>query len=330
VAQWYGVRVFTDAAANHAPLPDQAILHAILRSEEQAGRTDPYRHVAALLHLIAVRENEAPVSLTPALLHGTSSSLLHNEGRSGTSSSRREVDRVSVDRFGTLLYGIGEAAGYLAVPPSTLTNWAYGYERRRAGARGPEAKPIITAVRPHQRDAPAVPFIGLAEAYALAAFRSAGVPMQRIRPAIDALSSQLGLEYALASKRLYTDGAEVLYDYARHAGDTPEGESARELVVVRNSQRVFSEVVDLYLRRIDFARDGYAQLIRLPQYRVAEVTVDPDHAFGRPRFSNGGASVDDVIDLFRAGEPVDAVAGEFGLSRDEVEDAIRVATRAAT
>ena len=84
-----------------------------------------------------------------------------------------------------------------------------------------------------------MPFVGLAEAYALAAFRSAGVPMQRIRPAIDALGRELGLEHALASKRLYTDGAEVLYDYARHAGNTPEGESKRELVVVRNNQRVF-------------------------------------------------------------------------------------------
>jgi uncharacterized protein (DUF433 family) len=36
-----------------------------------------------------------------------------------------------------------------------------------------------------------------------------------------------------------------------------------------------------------------------------------------------------VIDLFRAGEPIDAVAEEFGLSRAEVEDAIRVATREA-
>jgi hypothetical protein len=52
------------------------------------------------------------------------------------------------------------------------------------------------------------------------------------------------LEHALASRRLYTDGAEVLYDYARLAGDTPEGESARELVVVRNGQRVFAEIVD--------------------------------------------------------------------------------------
>jgi uncharacterized protein (DUF433 family) len=153
--------------------------------------------------------------------------------------------------------------------------------------------------------------------------------MQRIRPAIGALHSELGLEHALASRRLYTDGAEILYDYAQHAGDTPEGESARELVVVRNNQRVFAEVVARYLRRVDFAPDGYAQLIHLPQYRVADVTVDPDHAFGRPRFARGGAGLDEVIDLFRAGEPVDTVAEEFGLSRDEVEDALRVTTRAA-
>lgn len=236
---------------------------------------------------------------------------------------------VSVDRFVTLLYGIGEAAGYLDVPPSTLATWAYGYERRRAGGRTAIVGPIVTAVRPERASDPAVPFIGLAEAYALAAFRHAGVPMQRIRPAIDVLAGELGLEHALASRRLYTDGAEVLYDYAKHAGDTQAGEYARELVVVRNNQRVFTEVVDLYLRRIEFATDGYAQLIRLPQYRVADVTVDPDHQFGRPRFTHGGSAVDNVIDLFRAGEPVDAVAEEFGLSRDEVEDAIRVATRAA-
>jgi len=45
--------------------------------------------------------------------------------------------------------------------------------------------------------------------------------MQRVRPAIDVLARELGLEHALASRRLYTDGAEVLYGYARHASDTP-------------------------------------------------------------------------------------------------------------
>jgi len=50
---WYGVRVFTDAAPDDAqPPPD---LSALLACEERAGRTDPYRQVAALLHLIARR-----------------------------------------------------------------------------------------------------------------------------------------------------------------------------------------------------------------------------------------------------------------------------------
>ncbi|MFF2807983.1 class I SAM-dependent methyltransferase [Streptomyces sp. NPDC058000] len=55
VRQWYGVRVFTDAAPSDAALPDAATLDAVLRCEERAGRTDPYRRVAALLHLIAER-----------------------------------------------------------------------------------------------------------------------------------------------------------------------------------------------------------------------------------------------------------------------------------
>ncbi|NHI10097.1 methyltransferase [Streptomyces sp. KO7888] len=50
---WYGVRVFTDTASDGAPAP--ADLDALLAAEERAGRTDPYRAVAALLHLCGVR-----------------------------------------------------------------------------------------------------------------------------------------------------------------------------------------------------------------------------------------------------------------------------------
>ncbi|MER5531435.1 methyltransferase domain-containing protein [Streptomyces sp. NPDC002677] len=50
---WYGVRVFTDTAADGAEPP--AGLETLLAAEERAGRTDPYRAVAALLHLCGVR-----------------------------------------------------------------------------------------------------------------------------------------------------------------------------------------------------------------------------------------------------------------------------------
>jgi SAM-dependent methyltransferase len=50
---WYGVRVFTDTAADDTAVPDD--VEALLAAEERAGRTDPYRRVAALLHLCGVR-----------------------------------------------------------------------------------------------------------------------------------------------------------------------------------------------------------------------------------------------------------------------------------
>jgi SAM-dependent methyltransferase len=50
---WYGVRVFTDTAADGAGVPDD--VETLLAVEERAGKTDPYRGVAALLHLCGVR-----------------------------------------------------------------------------------------------------------------------------------------------------------------------------------------------------------------------------------------------------------------------------------
>ncbi|GHH74441.1 methyltransferase [Streptomyces sulfonofaciens] len=53
LAAWYGVRVFTDTAPDDAVPPEDP--ERLLAAEERAGRTDPYRRVAALLHLCGVR-----------------------------------------------------------------------------------------------------------------------------------------------------------------------------------------------------------------------------------------------------------------------------------
>ncbi len=171
-----------------------------------------------------------------------------------------------------------------------------------------------------------MPFIGFAEAYVLAAFRRAGVPMQRIRPAVEVLSSGIGIEHALASERLYTDGAEVLYDYASAEGDEDLG----GLTVVRTNQRQFQEVVRDYLKRITYGEDGWASRVRLPIYGRADVVVDPRRAFGMPVVVHGGARVEDLVDRFVAGDTIADIADDFGVPETEVEDVVRVATRAAT
>ncbi len=52
---WYGVRVFTDNVGNEVELPPAEELERLLAAEDRAGRTEPYRRVAALLHLCGVR-----------------------------------------------------------------------------------------------------------------------------------------------------------------------------------------------------------------------------------------------------------------------------------
>jgi uncharacterized protein (DUF433 family) len=218
------------------------------------------------------------------------------------------------------LYSVSEAARYLGVSRSTFSTWADGYVRGRAG-RLVVGEPVITALPPGPPGQPRVPFIGVAEGYVLQAFRRAHVPLQRIRPALARLNEEFGLAHVLASQRLYTDGAEVLWDYAEGEGDTPEARSARQLVVVRNGQRVFSEIVEDYLQQVSFADDGYAQRIRLRRYGHADVILDPRFGFGHPTFVHGRARVDTVFGAIRAGESIDAVARDYGIPLDELRDA---------
>lgn len=99
--------------------------------------------------------------------------------------------------------------------------------------------------------------------------------------------------------------------------------------MVRNGQGVFNEVVASYLRRVEFGSDGYARLIRLPAYEIAELVVDPERSFGQPVFARGGARLEDALSMFRAGESLDVVAEEYGIPIDELEDTVRIATRTA-
>ena len=229
------------------------------------------------------------------------------------------------DRFTVPLYTLSEAATYLRVPRATLTTWADGYEhhrRDRAVARTVSGAPVITAVDQAHRGHARLPFIGIAEAYVLNAFRQAGVPMQRIRPSLNWLVEHVG-PHALASKNLYTDGAEVLWEFAQQTGqDSPDAAFARGLIVPRSGQYVFKEIVEHYLRQISFADDNYANVIRLPRYQHANVVLDPKRGYGQPVFGNSGIRVADAIGPLRAGESFDAVAEDYGVPVSELRDAL--------
>jgi uncharacterized protein (DUF433 family) len=205
------------------------------------------------------------------------------------------------------LYTLAETAQYLGVPYSTLQTWV-----RPAGER----VPLVTSL-PREGYEASIPFIGFAEAFVLQAVRRAGVPRNRIRPGVEAVRTELGIEHALASQRLYTDGAELLVRYT----------GGEELEVARNRQRQLSETVRNQLELITYGGDGYAARIHLPDYGPAEVIVDPAVAFGAPVMLTSGARVQDLVDRFWAGESVGAIAADFDMGTDKVEAVIRAQTK---
>ncbi len=240
-------------------------------------------------------------------------------------------------RFHTPLYTLAEAARIVDVHPTTMSYWLRGYKRCGTDGQPPiTRKPVITSLSEKYNDRTgrtreaSIPFIVLAESLVLAALRRSGVPMQRIRPALEALKQNIGVEYALASRKLYTDGAELLYDYGERLKGSSGGGAAKDissLTVVRNGQRVFAEIIEEYLNLITYESDDYAKLIRLPAYKTAEVVADPTRGFGAPIFADSAVSVDSVLGRYWAGESLQEVAEDFSTSLEHVEEVVRVTSK---
>ena len=225
-------------------------------------------------------------------------------------------------RFMVALYTVPEAARFVGVPPSTFANWSRGYRVSPPSRRPVIGKAIVTAMRA-ERNYPSIPFVGLAEALAVAAFRRAGVSLQHIRRAVAVLQREMGIDQALASERLYTDGASVLFDYAMEQGED------ELLTHVVTQQRVFSDVVRDYLLRIEYGSDGWPRRIISPVTPRAVIAVDPVRSFGQPIFIHGGVRVEDVLDRIRADErPVD-VAEDLGVPVEDVEAVLSAELRRA-
>src|ERR1700733_2047846 len=210
--------------------------------------------------------------------------------------------------YTTPLYHKTEAAHIIDVPAQTFRDWALGYARKRLDGSQVVSAPIVTTLEAVRPRGVSVPFVGLAEAYIVSAFTKAGVPMRRIRPAVLLLQEHIGLPQALASQRLQTDGAEVLWDFGRSSGDPADQDLVDGLVVVRSGQQVFRPVVRDYLTTVTY-EDGWTRRIGLPQYGKTEVVVDPWLNGGQPTVSRRGVRVADIMNRLSAHEPPEDVAG---------------------
>lgn len=210
------------------------------------------------------------------------------------------------------LFTIGEGARHLGMPASTLRDWT----RRMAGPA-----PLVHRVVPSTPRAASLPFMGMVEAHMLRGFRELGLSPLELRNAVARLRLDTGDEFALATKRVATDGISLLVDLAASSAEP-------EWTRIRDQQGVIAATIERYLQFVTWrSSDRYPFRLTLKAYEGADVIIDPRFAFGQPVLEREKVRIEDILDAFWAGESYITIAGEFGVSTDAVEAVIRSATR---
>lgn len=194
-----------------------------------------------------------------------------------------------------------ETAHFLGMPESTLDRWLVADE------------PLVHSVAPQRRGWPRIPFVGVVEAFVLRALREAGVPLAEVRIAAMRARQEFGDPYALASRRIATDGVTLFLKLADE-----------QIIHAATGQVAMREVLDDFLSYLDWDGHGQAQRLRLRTFpEAAEVIIDPRFGWGAPVLGRSKVRVADLVDLWRAGEPIAGVAAEYDLDVKVVEDVLR-------
>ncbi|HQT95108.1 MAG: hypothetical protein B7Z61_08170 [Acidobacteria bacterium 37-71-11] len=210
-------------------------------------------------------------------------------------------------------YGLLEAAHYLRLPVATLRSWVRG--RPYPTAQGDRwFRPLVAPAS----DRPLLlSFTNLVEAHVLSAIRREHeIRLDRVRSALEYVRRSLGVKRPLANQVFHTDGIDL---FVRKVG---------ELVnVSRSGQLALRDVVEAYLRRVEWDEAGLAARLyptaRLTPDAPRLVVIDPRRGFGLPILMNAGVSTAVLAERFKAGESMDELAADYGCSSLDVSEAIR-------
>lgn len=224
----------------------------------------------------------------------------------------------AVARVASLLdrpvYGFGQVDHILVLTPGTARRWIDGY--RRGGRTYP---PVVRVESTGDESVTWGEFI---DTRLLSEYRGAGVPLIRMRPAVERLREELGTPYPLASAKtwLAVEGRELV----RRVQDEV-GLDRRLSIVVRTGQGMFdwSREAEDFRRSADWtssSTDAEVRSLR-PVSDIAEVLIDPLKSFGEPVVR--GVRTEIIAELVRAGDTPNMIADLYDLPRASVDAAVR-------
>ncbi len=209
-------------------------------------------------------------------------------------------------------YSLAEAARYLKLPAATLRSWVVG----RAYPKGESVATFRPLLKPARKHPPLLSFYNLIEAHVLRSLRTEhGVAIRELRRAIDYAEHSLAIERLLLNKDLCT-----------HAGKVFLGEYGKLINLSASGQLAMRRMLEEHLKRVEWNQWQFP--VRLYPYVSAEPTterpiaIDPDIAFGRPVVIRAGVSTEAIAGRIDAGETIEALAEDYDLKPEEIEEAV--------
>ncbi|MCY3787137.1 MAG: DUF433 domain-containing protein [bacterium] len=206
------------------------------------------------------------------------------------------------------IYRFSQVDRILELSRGTAKRWINGHERL-----GTHYEPVV---RQDHTGSQVVTWGEFVETRLISEYRSAGVNIFRMRPAIEALRRRFGMQHPLATARPFIDveGCELV----RRVQD--ETNLDRSLwFVIRSGQMILpSMALQRFQKVAEYDAEG--TVIRL---NLAEnVVLDPEYASGEPTIRGRRLRVFDIVEAAAAGESDASIKQMWNLTDEQYSDAV--------
>lgn len=219
-------------------------------------------------------------------------------------------------------YRAGEAAHLRKLSDSTVRAWCFGQGYRYRGS----TRTFRPVIEPVDRADRFLSFSNLCELHILGSItRGHRVPLQRVRRALDFVRKQTHSARPLLDEDFRTNGLDLFLSYdGQLLNVSGGGQMALRGEFERALDRIQRGISGTPVRLFPYTRKA-SQTTGLPSV----VAIDPKIAFGRPIVAGVGVRTDVINDRFGAGDSPAEMAEDYGVSEENILEALRYERLAA-
>jgi uncharacterized protein (DUF433 family) len=205
-------------------------------------------------------------------------------------------------------YSFAEADRIARVTPGTSSRWLKGYPYWYSSDEQRRSPPVT----PRKGSQEAVSFVDLMEVAAIGRLRDKGFSLKRIREINAYCRVYLRTPRPLVTEKFRVTGQDIFIDDENFGVLVNVGREA--------GMRAWEEVLEPFLDDVEYEEE----LVRRwwPLGKTVGVVVDPDYGFSLPVIEGTGIRTEIIAERKRAGDSTKDIIYDFGVTPDQIEDAL--------